>query len=67
MRRSDSIADLSFGRPPFGWVPGLGMRIVNFKLKFLIICFFKSEIRNPRSGTTLTPLLQGTKGGEANG
>jgi len=33
MRRSDSIADLSFGRPPFGWVPGLGMRNADCKVQ----------------------------------
>jgi hypothetical protein len=27
---NNSIADLSFGLPPFGRVPGLGMRIAEF-------------------------------------
>ena len=36
-----------------------GMRIVDFKLKFLFRdLFFKSEIRNPQSAINLTPLLR---------
>jgi hypothetical protein len=31
---SNSIADLSFGLPPFGRVPGLGMRNADFGLQF---------------------------------
>jgi len=55
---SNSIADLSFGLPPFGRVPGLGMRIVDFKVSFWYEMYlFHYEIRNPQSKINPTPLL----------
>jgi len=45
------IWDLSFGLPPFGRVPGFGMRIADFRIRIMLYapCSMPSQIRNLQS------------------